>query len=136
MYREGQRVLERGLSRGASIALGTLTALICIAMAAMAASSTSPMGFYLFSLFCGLIAGACFFTGRVRQIFGRLIGAAVFTVSAWYLLDQLSGGSVISDRRSQPSIVNAMIFLAVAGAPGLVYALRGRFGRGSHKSTE
>ena len=127
MYREGQEVLARGLSRGASIVLGLVAALVCAGMAAMAPSSGSPIVFYLYSLFCGAIAAACFFTGSIRHMVGRLLGAAVFAISAWYLFGQFSGGQLVSGSRSQPSVLNAAIFFIVAGVPGLLFALLGRF---------
>ena len=129
MYREGRKALERGLSRGASVTLGLLTALICAGMAAMATYSNSPIGFFLFSLFSGAIAVACLFTGKLRHLAGRLVGAAVFVTSAWYLLGQVNGGAVLSGGRSEPSIFNALFFMAAAGIPGLLYALFGRFTR-------
>jgi hypothetical protein len=127
MYREGQEVLERGLSRGSRVFLGLVAGLFCAGMAVMAPSSGSPIGFYLFAVFCGSIALACLFTGRWRRLIGRFIGAAVFAASAWYFVGQLSAGTLISGSRSEPSILNALIFLLVAGLPGLLFALFGRF---------
>ena len=127
MYREAQEVLAPGLSRGAAISLGIVATLTCVGMAAMAPSSNSPIGFYLFAAFCGAIAIACFTSGKIRRMVGRLLGATVFVFSACYFLNELSDGPLISGRRSQPSILNAAIFLIVAGIPGLLYALLGRF---------
>ena len=127
MYGEGVKVIERGLSRGASVLLGLVAALISAGMAVMAPSSGSPIGFYLFALFSGAITVACLFTGRIRHWVGRLLGAAVFSISVWYLVGQISGGLAISEGRSEPSILNATIFLVVAGIPGLLFASLGRF---------
>jgi hypothetical protein len=127
MYSEGREVLEQGLSRGASVLLGVVAALMSAGMALMAPSSNSPPGFYLFALFSGAIAVACFFTGRIRHWTGRGLGAAVFALSAWYLFGQISDGVAISGSRSEPSILNAVILLFVAGIPGLLFALLGRF---------
>jgi hypothetical protein len=93
----------------------------------MAPSSGSPLGFFFFALFCAAIAVACLFTGKVRRFVGRLLGAAVFAISAWYLVDQLLGGAVMSGSRSEPSILNAAVLFVVAGIPGLLFALFGRF---------
>lgn len=127
MYREGQRALESGLSRGASLLLGVTAALVGVAMIAMAPDSNSPTGFYGVGLFCVAIAVACVFTGRIRRGSGRLIGAAVFLVTLWYLAGAIWGGPFWSSSRSQPSVLNAATLLFFAGIPGLLYALLGRF---------
>lgn len=127
MYREGQRVLESGMSRGASLLLGTTAGFVGAAMIAMAPTSNAPAGFYGVGLFCAAIAVACIFTGKIRRASGRLIGAAVFSVTVWYLLDAIWGGPFHSSSRSQPSVLNAATLLFFAGIPGLLYALLGRF---------
>lgn len=129
MYRQGQEVLGRGLGRGASIVLGTLAALIGGGMVLLADASPSPRGFHLFALFCGAIAVTCFATGKVRTWVGRLLGASVFAVSVGYFVGQLMHGPVISGGRSQPSLLNAAVFLFVAGIPGLIFAIFGRFAK-------
>ncbi|TAA43455.1 hypothetical protein [Pseudoxanthomonas winnipegensis] len=135
MYRIGQEVLDRGLSRPASIVLGLVAGLTSAATTVMAPSSNRPAAFYLFALFCAAIAVASLFTGKVRSLAARSLGAAVFVFASYYFASQLLEGTFVSASPSQPSILNAAIFLAIAGIPGLRFALLGRFSKRRAQAT-
>ena len=129
MYVEGKKALERGLSRGASILLGAISTLIGVGMILIAPSSGFPLGFYVVGLFCTAMAATCFLTGKARSFFGRLTGAAIFVFCVWYLFSQFTEGPIFSVSRSEPSVLNAVFLLILAGIPGLFYALFGRLSR-------
>jgi hypothetical protein len=83
---------------------------------------------YAFGAFCMLISAAAVLRGRAAKFCGSLIGACVFIVGLVYLGHELTTGPVSSGSRRQPSIVNAVLFLLVFGVPGLLYAIKSRFG--------
>lgn len=86
------------------------------------------MSLHMFGAFCLLIAFVCATQGRVRQFIGSLIGFAIFAIAFWYVCTELATGVFWSDRRSEPSIVNALMFFAAFGIPGAIYAYKVRFG--------
>ncbi|MFC4310111.1 hypothetical protein ACFPN2_13555 [Steroidobacter flavus] len=83
---------------------------------------------YAFGAFCMLIAAAAVLRGRAARFCGSLVGTCVFVAALLYLGHELATGPVTSGSRSQPSIVNAVLFLLVFGIPGLLYAIKARFG--------
>jgi hypothetical protein len=48
-------------------------------------------------------------------------------MSLVYLWEEITGQQLISNR-SEPSILNAVLFLAFIGIPGFTYAVKARFG--------
>ncbi len=130
MYGEAQSVLTKGLSPFARFLLGTVSGLFGVALIWLeyiSKNSQHPLAMYGFGLFCLGISFACMTRGRLRQLFGRLIGAMIFVVSLWYLYSMLDTGILTSGSRSQPSLMNAIIFFVVAGLPGLWYAIFAKF---------
>lgn len=129
MYERANSEITRGLSLGARLLLGLMSALFGLVMVL-----TTPIGepravwFYAFGVFCFFITVACFTSSRVRQFIGSLIGCIIFLVGAAYLVAELSGGALWSDSRARPSVYDAVMYLLFIGIPGIVYAYKVRFG--------
>ncbi len=85
---------------------------------------------HAFGAFCIFIAAASVLRGRAAQFCGSVVGLCVFLAGLLYLGHELLSGQFVSDRRSEPSAVNACLFLIVFGLPGVVYAINTRFGFG------
>lgn len=83
---------------------------------------------YAFGAFCVLISAAAVLRGRAAKFCGSLIGGCVFIVALVYLGYESMKGPVLSGSFRQPSIVNAVLFLLIFGIPGLLYAIKARFG--------
>ncbi|MCL1139191.1 hypothetical protein [Shewanella pneumatophori] len=128
MYKEAEEKLNEGLSPVSRWILGFVSGLFGLAMILMAPESSAPLGFIGFGAFFLLIAMACIFKGRIRQFVGSLIGTAVFCAALGYVYSQVTGGPVDSGSRSQPSIINSLLFLLVFGIPGISYAIKAKFG--------
>ena len=69
----------------------------------------------------------CITTGKIRNYLGRVIGLVAFGLSVWYFVGQLGHGDFLSNKRSEPSIVNAMLFFFAFGFPGIWFAIKGKF---------
>jgi len=129
MYKRANAEINRGLSLGARMLLGSMAALSGLVMVL-----TAPTGeprvvwFYSFGALCFLIMVACFTSGRVRQFIGSLIGCTIFLAGAVYLAVGLSGGTPWSDNHTSPSVYNAVMYLLSIGVPGVAYAYKVRFG--------
>jgi hypothetical protein len=128
MYELANEKINEGLSLGARIALGLISGLFGIVMLVIAPPTDKRIYFYLFGAFCLSIAIACVTTGRVRQFVGSVIGSAIFIAGLAYLVAEIYAGIFISGRFSQPSALNALIYLGVIGVPGASYAYKARFG--------
>ncbi len=110
MYKSGQHVLNKGLSPFSRILLGSITGLFGVVMILIAPDMSKPIGIYMFGTFCLIIFVMCITTGKIRNYLGRIIGLTAFGLSIWYFLGQLEGGELISGKRSEPSIFNAILF--------------------------
>lgn len=130
MYRAADAAINKGLSLGARLLLGTVSALFGAFMVLAAPESEAPIGFYLFGAACLIIALACYTRGRVRQFLGSLIGSAMFLAGICYLADQIAGGKLLSLSNAQPSVLNAILYLVFIGLPGAAYVRKARFGFG------
>jgi drug/metabolite transporter (DMT)-like permease len=128
MYRAADETINRGLSLGARILLGTVAALFGVIMVLFATTSEKPFGAYLFGALCFVVALACFTYGRVRQFLGSIIGSAMFVAGVFYLADEIFDGKLLSGSRAEPSVLNAILYLALIGLPGGAYVLKARFG--------
>jgi len=116
-----------------SFSLRLILALVCalfgVMMIAIAPSEKAPF-FYGFGAFCLAIAVTCFTSGRLADFFGSLIGTSVFLVAIWYVVSVLFEGPLATGRRSEPSIVNALLFFAAFGLPAAAFVWKARFGLG------
>lgn len=131
MYRAADEAVNKGLSLGARILLGSVSALFGAIMMLFASTSQEPLAACLFGAVCFAIALACFTRGRVRQFVGSLIGSAMFLAGVLYLADQISGGRLLSASRAEPSVLNAILYLVFIGLPGAAYVRKARFGFGN-----
>ena len=129
MYREGEEIINRGLSPFSRILLGLFSGLFGVVMVATAPDTNKAIFFYLFGGFCFLICFACIVKGKARQFIGSIIGVCLFLLSTGYLINEITSGPFMSGSRSEPSVVNALSFLIFFGIPGLSYALRAKFGK-------
>jgi hypothetical protein len=127
MYKSGQQVLNRGLSPFSRILLGSITGLFGIVMILIAPEMNKPNGIYMFGAFCLIIFVMCITTGKIRNYLGRVIGLIAFGLSVWYFIGQLGHGDFLSDKRSEPSIINAILFFFAFGLPGIWFAIKGKF---------
>ena len=127
MYKSGQHVLNKGLSPFSRILLGSITGLFGVVMILIAPEMSKPIGIYVFGAFCLIIFVMCITTGKLRNYLGRVIGLTAFGLSIWYLLGQLGSGELISSKRSEPSIFNAILFFFAFGFPGIWFAIKGKF---------
>ena len=127
MYKSGQHVLNKGLSPFSRILLGSITGLFGVVMILIAPDMSKPIGIYMFGTFCLIIFVMCITTGKIRNYLGRIIGLTAFGLSIWYFLGQLGGGELISGKRSEPSIFNAILFFFAFGFPGIWFAIKGKF---------
>ena len=128
VYKEAEERISAGLSLGARVLLGAVSALFGAVMVFIAPSMEKPIFIYCFGGFCIAIAAACTTTGRVRQFIGSVIGAVMFCVGLWYLGTEVSKGTWVSGSRAGPSALNAVLYLVFIGIPGATYAYRVRFG--------
>ncbi|REL35376.1 hypothetical protein [Thalassotalea euphylliae] len=69
----------------------------------------------------------CITTGKIHNYLGRLIGLTAFVLSIWYFLGQLGNGDLVSENRSEPSVINAILFFFAFGFTGLWFAIKGKF---------
>ena len=128
MYEQANENINKGLSLGARIFLGSIAALFGIVMVLIGKDATHPLGVIGFGVFCILIAVACVATGRARQFVGSIIGTLMFLVGIAYVGHELVAGPAVSGSRAEPSVLNAVLYLVFIGIPGASYAYRTRFG--------
>ncbi|WP_349793174.1 hypothetical protein ABQY74_001945 [Xanthomonas sp. WHRI 7064] len=128
MHQEAERTINHGLSLSARLLPGVFAMLFCAVMVVVAPPTNKAIYFYLFAAFCLLLALACFTQGRVRQFIGSLIGCTIFGLGICYLVVELSSDPVWAGARSQPSVLNACLYVFFIGVPGAAYAYRARFG--------
>ena len=128
MYREADKTINEGLSLPARILLGCFAGIFGLVMVIVAPPTDRAIGFYAFGGFCLAIAIACVVTGRLRQFVGSFIGLAIFLLAGWYAFDQLVSGSDLIGPRSEPNVVNSLLFMLFFGVPGISYVYRARFG--------
>jgi len=130
MNTEADQGINEDMSLPARLLLGGSTLLMGGLMVLIASPEEGDkrLFFYAFAGFCFLISFACVARGRPRQFVGSVIGAVVFASGLWYLAATLSAGPLASASRGEPSMVNALLFLAFFGLPGAAYAWRTRFG--------
>jgi len=138
MYKEAEEHINNGLSLVPRIVLGSISGLFGVVLVFFGIHGFTHnvenwFGYFAFGMFCSFIALACVTWGRVRQFIGSCIGVIVFGLACWYLINELSGGVVISGKRSEPSVLNAIFFMIAFGLPGLAYTLTARFGFRKHE---
>jgi hypothetical protein len=129
MYKVANEIITgKGLSVGARVFLGLISALLGVVMVIIAEDSKFPIAIYLFGAFCFSITLACTTWGRVRQFVGSLIATVIVGLSIWYLWSEVTGGPFFSWRGSEPSVLNAIFFCLLLGAPSASYVVKVRFG--------
>ena len=127
MYNEAQRVLGKGLSPFSRILLGLVAGLFGVVMVIIAPGMSKPNAIYVFGAFCIVIALMCVFTGKFRNYLGRFIGAISFCISILFLINEVAGGKIFSLSKSEPSVLNAILFFIAFGFPGIWFAIKGKF---------
>ncbi|MRR15629.1 MAG: hypothetical protein EG826_04125 [Deltaproteobacteria bacterium] len=128
MYKLGERIIKEGLSPVSRILLGAVSAIFGLIMVATASGAADPFFATMIGAFCFAVTLACATWGRVRQFVGSLIGVALFGLSLVYLWSQMTGGPFFWGSRSEPSVLNAVLFVIFLGIPGITYAVAARFG--------
>ena len=128
MYKIAEKKIKEGLGPVARFLLGAVSALFGLIMVATASGTKDPFFATTIGIFCLAITLACVTWGRVRQFVGSIIGTALFCFSLVYLWSQLAGKSLLFGGRSEPSVLNAVLFIVFFGVPGFTYAVTARFG--------
>jgi len=128
LYKVAEQRIRSGLSPAARVILGVVAGLFGAVMILAVPPTDKAIVFYAFAGFCFLIALACATSGRVRRFVGSAIGLILFLVSGGYLLTELLSGPLFSARRSEPSVMNALLAFAAFGVPGIAYAFSAKFG--------
>lgn len=128
MYKLGERIIKEGLSPVPRILLGVVSAIFGLVMVTTASGTADPFFSTMIGSFCFAVTLASATWGRVRQFVGSLIGAALFGLSLFYLWSQMTGGPLFWGSRSEPSLLNAVLFVIFLGVPGITYAITARFG--------
>jgi hypothetical protein len=77
---------------------------------------------------CIVVALGCILPGRARHFFGSIVGVLLFASAIGYLAFEIARGRLLPEDLGEPSALMAIIFLVVCGLPGLLYAVRTRFG--------
>jgi hypothetical protein len=83
---------------------------------------------YAFGAFCLFIAAASVLKGRAARFCGSVVGSCIFVAGLCYLGYGLFKGHAVSATQAEPSILNAGLFMMTFGIPGLIYAIKTRFG--------
>jgi uncharacterized membrane protein YccC len=128
MYKVLANKIKGGLSPVAKFLLGAVSAFFGLIMVATASGTKDPFFAMMIGIFCFTVTSACFTWGRIRQFVGSIIGTAVFCFALLYLLSQLAGKPLFFSSRSEPSILNAVLFIVFFGVPGISYAVTAKFG--------
>lgn len=127
MYKAEQEI-NKGLSRGARLLLGSVSGLFGVMMIFIAPPTEKAVFFHGLGISFLLISVVCFTQGRIRQFVGSLVGCALFVLSLAYLYAELTGGPWFSGSRTESSVKNALAFVLVFGVPGIAYTVKARFG--------
>lgn len=116
-----------GMSRASMLVLGGVCAFFCAYMVYQASSGTlaSPTGGYVFAAVLAVGSVGCVARGRVQGAALRAIGGVVLLACLAYLAGEVANGELVSERRSQPSVLNAIMALIVFGVPGAYVLVRG-----------
>jgi len=133
MYKSAEKEIRRGLSLPARFILGSVSAIFGIGMIMLPISVETAFYSNAFGIFFLIISLACFTKGKFRQFVGSLMGCSLFLISILYLYSEIATGPLFFERRSEPSVLNAVCFLVAFGIPGISYAAKVQFGRRSHK---
>jgi len=114
------------MSLGARLLLGTTAILFGLVMLVAAPDDGTAVLFHGFAFCCACIGVACFLGGRARRFFASIAGTCVFAIGVWYFVAELPIGHPLS--RQASDLPGAILFLAMFGVPGLLYAWKTRFG--------
>ena len=128
MYKEAADQINEGLSLGARIVLGLASLLLALLVLAIDTPPGKALFVYAFSGFSFAIAVACVVKGRLRRFMGSIIGLGLFVISVLYVASELQQGKIISGSRSEPSVMNALLFMFFFGFPGIAYVFKAKFG--------
>lgn len=134
MYKHATETITQGLSPAACYTLGAIAAafgaltLVTVGDPPLDSADGKPMGLYYFAAFCFLISLACFTRGRLRRFIGSIIGCSLFLVGIGYVYSEYTSGTKVLGDRSEPSLVNAVMFLFLIGVPGITFAIKSQFG--------
>lgn len=130
MYQIAESEINRGLSRGARILLGSSALIFALVMILVAPDDGKKFSFYGIGFFFALIAAACAVTGRRRRFIGSIIGLGLFLLTSYFFAyEALSGAPLIAPRGS-PSIASSALCFLFFGIPGARYLWKARFGFG------
>ncbi|MGM9481387.1 hypothetical protein ACS5PN_09375 [Roseateles sp. NT4] len=90
--------------------------------------SDHSWGAYLFGAFCFAIALVCVLKGRAAQIVGAFIALCIACAGLANLGSALMDAPFFMGRRSDVSVLNALLFCGVFGVPAAMYLWATRFG--------
>lgn len=120
---------SKGMSRSTRWVLGFFALLFAaiFVYSEQLAPSRAPLAVYIFAVFCGLMALACF-APRWSGPVVRILGFVVFLTFASNFVSELFGEPEKTYAgNSEPHWLNAILGLIVFGLPGLYVAVRGKY---------
>ncbi len=116
------------------ILLVFFSGLFGVVMVLVAPPTDKAIYFYVFGAFCFAISLVCVTSGRLQEFIGSSIASCVIVVGLLYLGSELLEGPIVSGARSEPSVLNALMFLFVFGYPSFRYVVYAKFGFGKEKT--
>jgi len=116
-----------GLALWPRIVLAVFAGAFAVVMFLTAPGGAGATFNYVFGGLCVVVVLGCVLPGRARHFFGSIVGILLFLAGVGYLVEGLRA-SFLPRRGGEPSVFLALIFMAVCGLPGVIYAIRVRFG--------
>src|SRR5262245_34588341 len=111
-----------GLSLGPRILLAVFASAFAVVMFLTAGDGPGATFSYVFGGLCVVVVLGCVLPGRARHFFGSIVGVLLFAAAIGYLALEALRGTFWPATPGEPSVLMALVFLAVVGLPGLIYA--------------
>jgi hypothetical protein len=109
------------------LVLAAFSTLFAAVMFLSARDDSSALFSYSFGGLCLIVTLACVLPGRGRLFFGSIVGVLLFVSGIAYLGLEILNGRLV-EPFGEPSALMATAFVAFIGVPGLLYAVKTRFG--------
>lgn len=121
-----EHITKKGLGLGSRILIAVVSGICGLFLLVAAPTTEKPVIGYITGGAFVVLCLTCATSGRVRQFFGSLIGSTLFLVSLWFAYERLghpaAAGVALED------LLHVTGFFFGIGLPGLVYAVRVKFG--------
>lgn len=110
------------------IILAAFSLLFGLMLALWASGDEGSWFRWLPAAFCFAIAVTCIARGRLAHFFGGLIALSVICAGLAYLVEMWLAGPTSTGRKSDPSLINAVLFCVAFGGVAARYLWATRFG--------